>query len=211
MSINNPYPDWATTKQEEGMKLFLSIAEENGCFFTRFKKDNHGDDAQHSFIACLTWNNHLEKTERNHEMRIAWDYEQTWNRFDEEIHGWQFVFSGGETTRPVSSEMFFTDLFFYLENRVNSNQKILMSAENPDGQKLEELLATLRNEITEKNNKIKSDKSNLSNHIQVNNNRLILLLAQAEKIQRSSYELLEIKAQDAGPRGTPRIGLQDNI
>lgn len=210
MSINDRYPEWASIKQKAGMQFFLNITDEYDYFSVRFEKDNHGDGAQHSFVSLVTWESPWVETERSYEMRIAWDYEKTWNHLGERMQGWQFLFSGNKITSQVSSETFFVELFFYLESSADSNKNMLMSAENPNGHKLEDLLATLQNEIVEKNNKIKSDKSSLSHHVQVNNNRLISLLAQAEKVQRSSLELLAAKAPDPGPKGTPRIGLQDD-
>ena len=110
------YPDWATDKQQEGMKRFLDIAYEYGDFTVSFEKDRHGrGDEYHSFVAVVEWENWQNPGTKKHEFYIAWDYEQTWDCHHQEIHDWQFLFGGGDATREISSEVFFVDLFFYLD------------------------------------------------------------------------------------------------
>ena len=81
-----------------------------------------------------------------------------------------------------------------------------MSAENPTGHKLEELLIQLQNEINDKNNKIISDQSDLSLAVQDNNLQIMKLLNQARNLQVNSFELMAKKAPDNGPSGEKRIG-----
>lgn len=86
-------------------------------------------------------------------------------------------------------------------------EPVLMSAENPSGFKLEELLATLQNEVTAKHQKIVSDDSEVSRHVQANNLKILVCLAEAERLQRDSYARLSEIAADAGPEGVARIGI----
>jgi len=85
-------------------------------------------------------------------------------------------------------------------------KKILMSAENPEGLKLEDLTIRLREEIQEKSNKISNDESPAAQTIRRNNSEIIRLLGEVEVIQTHSYEVLERLGPDEGPSGTPRIG-----
>lgn len=83
---------------------------------------------------------------------------------------------------------------------------ILMSAENPNGWKLEDLLAQLRKELLIKTEKITGDSSVLSLKVQCNNLSILRHLHTAESLQRDSYALLATKAPDEGPNGQARIG-----
>lgn len=111
------YPDWATEKQLEGMKKFVAIAEEYGSFEIGFETNNWGDEDDSIFIAVLTWGYEgtNEKGIRKHKIRCGWDYEATWDCYGERVHDWQFIFAGGDATRGMSTEVFFVDLFFYLD------------------------------------------------------------------------------------------------
>ena len=114
------YPEWATEKQKEGMDIFLGIATEYGDFNITFRQDDHDyDEDAHAFFADIAWSHNTAKGERKHEMLIAWDYEPTWNRYNERVHHWQFLFGGGDATREVSSEVFFLDMFWYLDEKAN--------------------------------------------------------------------------------------------
>jgi hypothetical protein len=93
-----------------------------------------------------------------------------------------------------------------LEHQILVQKNILMSAENPTGHKLEELLIQLQNEINDKNNKIISDQSDLSLAVQDNNLQIMKLLNQARNLQVNSFELMAKKAPDNGPSGEKRIG-----
>lgn len=83
---------------------------------------------------------------------------------------------------------------------------ILMSKENPDGLKLEELLLDLQVEITVKSQKIANDPSPVASKVYSNNQAIMRLLAQAEKLQRESLAVLSNLGADPGPTGEPRIG-----
>lgn len=87
-----------------------------------------------------------------------------------------------------------------------NTEQILMSAENPTGHKLEELLVQLQNEVNDKNNKIINDQSELSLAVQDNNSQVMELLNQARNLQVNSFELMAKKAPDNGPTGQSRIG-----
>jgi hypothetical protein len=89
---------------------------------------------------------------------------------------------------------------------VNEIKTVLMSSNNPDGWKLEDLLVTLINELEEKTRKVEKDTSTLSKTIQNNNLQIIGLLVQARAIQEQTYNLLNAKAPDEGATGNPRIG-----
>ena len=83
---------------------------------------------------------------------------------------------------------------------------ILMSKENPDGYKLEELLIQLQNEINDKNKKIIGDGSDLSKHVQANNLQIMRHLNEARNYQVDSFLQMSKKAPDEGANGKPRIG-----
>jgi len=85
-------------------------------------------------------------------------------------------------------------------------KEILMSATNPEGVKLEELLAQLQQEVTAKSAKIVSDTRPQARHVLRNNQQIIGLLMQAEALQRNSYDVLDAISANQGPTGTPRIG-----
>jgi len=83
---------------------------------------------------------------------------------------------------------------------------VLMGPGNPSGWKLEDLLATLQREVREKSAKIADDARPVARAVLRNNQQIIGLLAQAEALQRSSYDMLDALAPNQGPLGTPRIG-----
>jgi hypothetical protein len=83
---------------------------------------------------------------------------------------------------------------------------ILMTAENPSGWKLEDLLAQLRKELLIKTEKITGDSSVISLKVQCNNLSILRHLHTAESLQRESYAVLATKAPDEGPTGQARIG-----
>lgn len=85
-------------------------------------------------------------------------------------------------------------------------QQILMTRENPEGFKLEELAEKLRTEIQAKTLNIAGDPSFAAQTVTNNNAQIIGLLFQIEAIQRQSFAVMaEIRA-DEGPSGEPRIG-----
>lgn len=85
-------------------------------------------------------------------------------------------------------------------------QPILMSAENPDGWKLEDLLAQVQKELMAKNLKIIGDDSKLACFVRGNNYVILTHLIAAEQLQRKSYEELAKLRPDEGPNGKARIG-----
>lgn len=113
------YPDWATEKQLEGMREFGAIAYEYGNFDVEFEQENSGCEGNfHRFYAIVTWGwEGSEKGQRKHVFDIAFGYEKTWTAHGEEMEPyWQFLFSGGDSTREISTETFFLSLFFYLDD-----------------------------------------------------------------------------------------------
>ncbi len=116
LEMATEYPEWATEKQIEGMKLFTSVVDEYLFQVSvEFKETDFEDvDNDSRFYAIVSWEK-PEKGKREHTFDIAFDYEPTWNHLGERIHEWQFLFSGGEATREVSNEILFMDLFFYLD------------------------------------------------------------------------------------------------
>lgn len=83
---------------------------------------------------------------------------------------------------------------------------ILMSPQNPDGHKLEELLSQVRLEVEGKCLKIAQDQRAIAQRVHGNNRRIIALLMEAESIQRESMAALDAFRPNEGPLGRPRIG-----
>lgn len=83
---------------------------------------------------------------------------------------------------------------------------ILMSAENPQGWKLEELLHQLQLEIAAKSAKIADDPSPAAGVVRWNNSAIIAYLENAARLQRASLLELGLLGPDPGPLGPPRIG-----
>lgn len=84
---------------------------------------------------------------------------------------------------------------------------VLMSAENPEGWKLEELLSTMRDELAAKNRRIVNDDSPTAQAVLQNNRMILQFLTGCENLQRDSIARLKALAPDPGPTGTPRIGV----
>jgi len=85
-------------------------------------------------------------------------------------------------------------------------KQILMTRENPEGFKLEELTEKLRMEIQAKTINIAGDKSFPAQTVTNNNAQIIGLLFQIEAIQRQSFVVMAQIRKDDGPNGEPRIG-----
>ncbi|MBP2494677.1 hypothetical protein ABID82_007202 [Methylobacterium sp. PvP062] len=83
---------------------------------------------------------------------------------------------------------------------------VLMSKANPDGWKLEELLAQLRLELHAKNDRIADDPRPTAKAVRANNLGMIDLLSVLEGRQRDTLARLDRLAPDQGPGGTPRLG-----
>lgn len=84
---------------------------------------------------------------------------------------------------------------------------MLMSAENPNGWKLEDLLAQLSYEITEKSMKLLEDERPQATMVAANNAEIVMLLSQAASAQHNSLRVLSQLGPDQGPLGKPRIGI----
>ena len=85
--------------------------------------------------------------------------------------------------------------------------KVLMSADNPGGWKLEELLAQIVQDLRVKNDRLEGDTSPTSQAIVRNNIGVIDCLALAEVRQRDTLRRLDSLGPDPGPTGTPRVGI----
>lgn len=72
-------------------------------------------------------------------------------------------------------------------NEMNSDKPVLMSSENHDGLKLEDLLVKVKQEVSEKINKIINDPSPQAQIVVRNNLAIIEHLGAAEALQRTSY------------------------
>jgi hypothetical protein len=119
--MENNIPSWATEKQKEGMEEFNGIADEYGNFKVEFSQSEWADDD--TFYANITWGNHFGKGERKHTIRIGWNYEQYFDHLGVENDTWQFIFSDGDCTREMSTEVLFLDLFSYLDGiAITKNQ-----------------------------------------------------------------------------------------
>lgn len=85
-------------------------------------------------------------------------------------------------------------------------ETILMGRDNPNGYKLEELLHKLQQEINKKIEYIKDDDRLVAKQVMCHNRQIVGLLAQAEALQRLSYDILDNMAPNEGPLGNYRIG-----
>lgn len=94
--------------------------------------------------------------------------------------------------------------------------RVLMSVDNPNGHKLEELIGEIRFDVGEKSlaleNKLAAIKGEPPSHRSVvmrgvlrNNQLIVALLLQIEAVQRSSLDALDVLGPDQGPTGTPRV------
>jgi len=84
--------------------------------------------------------------------------------------------------------------------------KVLKSAGNPTGRKLEELLADIIQDLRIKNDALEGDASPTSSAIWINNLGIIDCLALAGVRQSDTLRRLDLLGPDQGPGGTPRIG-----
>lgn len=84
--------------------------------------------------------------------------------------------------------------------------KILMSRENPEGHKLEELLATVQSELIVKTALLEGDDCPASEAIRTNNEKIVALLQEAESLQRDTMQRLNDLGEDKGPYAEPRVG-----
>jgi hypothetical protein len=94
---------------------------------------------------------------------------------------------------------------------IMETKTVLMSSDNHNGWKLEELLAQLKLEVTQKTNKIINDPSPQAQLVVRNNLSIITHLAEAEALQRTSYAVLDAMRENQGPGGKPRIGNREEM
>lgn len=83
---------------------------------------------------------------------------------------------------------------------------VLMSAENPNGWKLEDLLRQLYRELEAKTAKVMHDQSLRASVVRQNNYSILTYLRHAEICQLDTIRELAEIAPDPGPNGQPRIG-----
>tara|TARA_Y100001963_G_C6770659_1_gene444699 strand:+ start:415 stop:672 length:258 start_codon:yes stop_codon:yes gene_type:complete len=83
---------------------------------------------------------------------------------------------------------------------------ILIAQDNPDGAKLEELLADVVEDLKLKNERIVHDTCPVSIRIQANNSDIIKMLETCITLQNQSLAALDAIGLDNGPTGKPRIG-----
>jgi hypothetical protein len=86
------------------------------------------------------------------------------------------------------------------------NGLILMTRENPQGHKLEDLLAQIAHELTVKNNRLRGDSSAAAQTLAHNNVEIISRLHECRRLQEHSLKVLETVGPDQGPTGKPRVG-----
>ena len=83
---------------------------------------------------------------------------------------------------------------------------VLMSRDNPDGHKLEELLGEMISDLTIKTERLEGESSHEQAPLIIGRNRRIIdLLAQAKRLQERSMAILDRIGPDQGPTGTPRL------
>ena len=85
-------------------------------------------------------------------------------------------------------------------------QAVLMSRDNPEGHKLEELAVKLQQEMQAKTDLIRYDDRWQAQTVVSNNQQIIELLKVIENIQRASFRALATLGPDEGPLGQPRVG-----
>lgn len=83
---------------------------------------------------------------------------------------------------------------------------ILMSADNPSGHKLEDLLQAVRLDIEGKNLRLAADSRYSAQIVLRNNKRIMELLREAEGVQLETMAELARLGPDQGPTGKPRLG-----
>lgn len=83
---------------------------------------------------------------------------------------------------------------------------LLMSKENPNGWKLEELLAQIHRELGEKNQLLLNDDCKVSEMIQLNNHEIMYNLMDSIHLQNDTMNRLDALGENQGPTGKPRIG-----
>jgi hypothetical protein len=115
--MENKLPEWATDKEQEGMKSFLKIVEEYGQFEVEFKSTTFADDI--GFYATVSWSP-FARPDIVHkvEYSIHYNFEQLFNSGLEKINTWQFVFE--DNGFQMSGQLFYMELFQHLDKKVSS-------------------------------------------------------------------------------------------
>lgn len=95
---------------------------------------------------------------------------------------------------------------------IDKDAPLLMSAENPDGWKLEELLQKIHDELFEKNKLLIERKRTMSPKQKavsdvVSKNNFVILNALNSSVahQKHSMQTLDMLGDNEGPEGTPRV------
>ncbi len=81
----------------------------------------------------------------------------------------------------------------------------LISDDNPDGSKLEDILRTIRKDILNRCSKIADDSSVAAHHVMDNNMVILNLLTESIQLAEDSSQTLD-KAFGRSTPGQPRIG-----
>lgn len=116
MSLTS-YPSWASEKQLEGMRKFSAIASEYITPIITFKQ-HENDENKDRFTAQIEWVPINSVRPRNHEFDIDFDHEAAWDKYGDRIYEWQFLFSFGDASREMSTEVFFLEMFFEAEKEL---------------------------------------------------------------------------------------------
>lgn len=113
-------PEWATNKEQEGMKAFLEIVNEYGQFEVEFKPTTFADDV--GFEAVVSWSP-FARPDIIHKVpySIHYNFEQLFNHENAKINTWQFVFD--DNGIEISGQVFYMELFQYLDKQISSLTK----------------------------------------------------------------------------------------
>jgi len=89
-----------------------------------------------------------------------------------------------------------------------NTKPVLMSVNNPDGWKLEDLLEQMYLELGEKTKRLDGDMSTPACKVASNNYTMMRKLKECVALQLKNIESLNKIAPDTGPLGIPRIGVK---
>jgi len=82
----------------------------------------------------------------------------------------------------------------------------LVSEENPEGSKLEEILRVIRSDIFDRCTRIRDDVRPEAQHVLGNNVKILDLVTQAINLAEDSTQVLDKAFGPGGKGGPPRIG-----
>jgi hypothetical protein len=85
--------------------------------------------------------------------------------------------------------------------------RFLVSDENPDGYKLEDILTVLRADVLKRCNKISLDDRVEAQHVLANNMQVLQYLTQAIELAKDSTHTLDKAFGPSAKGGPPRIGV----